>query len=119
MVGASGGVRTSKERVTAVAAAKVELPAPDAVRVQVPGATRSTVRPVTVQTSGVDDAKVGATLEVAVGATVKSAAVEIWLAMAGKEIEFDLSGTGALTNLCSTFDRRIILVHSLPLFGTV
>jgi hypothetical protein len=88
MAGAPGGARTVNERVTSVAAAKVELPAPDAVRIQVPGATRSTVRPVTVQTSGVDDAKVGVTFDVAVGATVKSAAVEIWLTMAGKLIMF-------------------------------
>jgi hypothetical protein len=41
-----------------------------------------------VQISGVDDERVGVTLEVAVGAIVKSAAVETCAAMAGKVIVF-------------------------------
>ena len=73
IVGASGDGRTSNERETAGAELKVALPASAAETVQVPVETRCTFPATIVQTFGVVDVKVGATFEVAVAVSAKSA----------------------------------------------
>ena len=73
MVGASGEESTSNDRVTAVPALKVALPAPEAEMVQVPIETRCTFPETMVHTVGVLEVKVGATPEVAEATGVKSA----------------------------------------------
>ncbi|MDH4050271.1 MAG: hypothetical protein OEU93_01750 [Rubrivivax sp.] len=77
--GSSPGAETVKLRVTGVAAAYVALPDWLAVTVQVPSATRVSVPPLTVQTAGVEDAKLTASPDDAVADKAKGGVPSAWL----------------------------------------
>jgi hypothetical protein len=111
MIGATGGWSTSNERTTSVAALKVAVAGDEAVKVHVPGAKTSTVKPVTVQTFGVEEVTVGMAPDVAFGANVKFGAVAAWFAGAAKVMVFAFSAAAGVTFPPKISEKTSLLVQ--------